>query len=346
MGILSAWRLANGGQRVDGISSPYTTNQLNGIVLGDIFKGVEFPLTREEAIQVPAVSKARNLLAPLIGRQPLVALDASGVLPPARQPSFLYRSDSPIISPALMWTWVVDDLIFRGSSLLGVKRGTDGFPLSLERIDPSRWTITNGAILVDEKPVTEGAGGTVIYVPGFVDALLDVGSRTIRQSRDIEDAVAGRARNPIPTTVIRQTEDNADLEQDEVKAIVEAYTRNRRDPDGTVAFLPYGLEMDVLGESEPSMFENARNFSRIDVGSFLGVPSSMMDATTVQASLTYENKAGERSRFYVEALPLFSGPIEHRLSLDDVVPRGQRVRFDFTELYAASPTATDAPVQD
>lgn len=346
MGIFSAWRVGNSTPRIDGISSPYTPQQLQGIVLGDLFNGVEFPLTREDAMRVPSVAKARNLLAPLIGRQPLVALDNTGVLPPNKQPSFLYRTDTPIISPALMWTWVVDDLIFQGASLLLTKRGTDGFPLSLERLDPSRWTITNGGFMVDEQPVREGAGGTVIYIPGFVDALLEVGSRTIRQAKDIEDAVAGRARNPIPTVVLRHTDSDVELDQGEVAEIVEKYIRNRRDPDGTVVFLPNGLEMEALGGQETDFAIQARNAVRTDVGGYMGIPASVMDSSLATASLTYTTTEGNRNAFYDQAVPLYTGPIAHRLSQDDVVPRGQRVRFDLSELYAAIPTPTDTPTED
>lgn len=341
MGIARAFRLAQSGVRVDGIASPYTTNQLQGIVLGDIFEGIEFPLTRAEAMRVPAVAKARNLLAPTIGRQPLVALDKSG--PVANQPAWLYRTDQDLTSVQWMWTYIVDDLIFYGAALLAVVRGSDGFPITMDRISPDRWTVTNGTILVDEKPVDER---TVVYIPGVADALLDVGSRSIRQARDIEDAVAGRARVPNPTVVIQHTEGDYDIDQGEVRALMEAYVKNRRSPDGTVSYLPKGLEMKVLGTQETDFAIQARNASRTDIGAFVGIPSSVMDASLATASLTYSTAEGNRNSFYDQSLPIYAGPIEHRLSLDDVVPRGQRVRFDFTQLYAALPNPTDTPTED
>lgn len=292
---------------------------------------------------MPSVSKARHLIAPKIGSQPLVALDANGVLPPEKQPSWTYRSDQDLISMQWMWTMVVDDLIFQGNSLLGVKRGSDSFPISMERIDPSRWTITDGNILVDEKPVESRS---VIFIPGVVDALLDVGARSIRQAADIEAAVAGRARVPNPTVVIRQTEQNDELDQDEVQKIVSGFIKNRRSPDGTVTFLPNGLDMEVLGQQETDFAIQARNAIRTDIGGFLGIPASVMDASLATASLTYSTAEGNRNAFYDQALPLYYGPIQHRLSLDDVVPRGQRVRFDLTELYAALPNPTGTPTED
>lgn len=310
-------------------------------MLGDIFEGVQFPLTRAEALTVPGVSKARNLLAPIVGRQPLRALDTNGPL--AAQPAWTYRTDQELVSVQLMWTMVVDDLIFYGHSLLTVTRGADGFPISMERIDPSRWTNQDQEWFIDGQHVPKRS---VIYIPGVVSALLDVGARTIRQARDVEDAVAGRARVPNPTVVIRQTDSDAALEQDEVKTIVENFIKNRRSPDGTVTFLPAGLDMQVLGNQETDFAIQARNASKTDIGGFLGIPATVMDASLATASLTYSTAEGNRNMFYDQTLPLYSGPIEARLSLDDVVPRGQRVRFDLTELYAALPTPTGPITED
>lgn len=341
MGILNALRLTSSA-RPDVAVSPWTDAQLKAFVWSDVFGNIDgLPVSRSEAMRVPAVAKARNLICPTIGRQPLKVLDREGEL--ASQPSWVYRQDQDLASMAHVFTWLIDDLFFTGRALLSVKRGADGFPISVDRIAPDRYTITNGTILVDEQPVDSRS---VCFIPGFIDGLLDIGARSIRGARDVENAWVGRVRNPVPTTILKQTDADAELTEDEVKDVIKKYSDARRDPDGAISFMPHGLSIEALGENDSNLFIEARNALRIDVGSFVGVPSSMMDATTVQASLTYENKAGERDRFYIEALPLFAAPIEHRLSLDDMVPRGQRVRFDFAELYAALPSPTGAPNQD
>lgn len=342
MGILTALRLTNSRPAADAIVSPWSDAQLKSFVWSDVFGNADnVPVTRAEAMRVPAVAKARNLIAPLIGRQPLKVLDRTGAL--VEQPTWTYRTDQDLVSMTHVLTWVVDDIIFLGHALLSVQRGSDGFPVSIDRISPDRWTITQGKVLVDEKPVDSRS---VIYVPGLVDGLLDIGARSIRGARYVEEAWVGRVRNPVPQTIITPTDASSVLEEDESTALVKEFSANRRDPDGAVSYVPYGLKVEALGQNDSNLFVEARNALRIDIGSFVGVPSTLMDATTVQASLTYENKSGERDRFYVEALPLYAAAIEQRLSLDDVVPRGQRVRFDLSELYAQLPTPTGAPTED
>lgn len=356
MSIIDAFRLfqRNSTATTDAIVSPWSESDLKTFVWSDVFGNVDsLPLTRAEAMRVPAVAKARNLLAPLVGRNPLVAFDANGVrLPRDKQPTWAYRTDQDTVSPQHMWTWVADDLIFYGLSVLHTVRGSDGFPITFDRISPNNWQIKDGVLLItgaDGKQfVAQESEYTVI--PGIVDPLLDIGARSIRGARYIEDAWVGRARNPIPQTVLQQTDADATLTKPEVEKIVKDWGTKRRDPDGSITFLPYGLDMKPLGaEADSKVFIEARNALRTDIGGFVGIPSSVMDASLSTASLTYSTAEGNRNSFYDQALPLYADPIAFTLSLDGtnpIVPRGQYVRFDFSDLFAQLPNATGPEGQD
>ena len=88
-----------------------------------------------------------------------------------------------------------------------------------------------------------------------------------------------------------------------------------------------------------------RNAAAVDCARTVGVAAAMVDATVPKASLTYETQQGrglEHTEYGVEP---YAEAIAARLSLDDVVPRGQRMRFDFgTDLGAVQPTGQ--PVED
>ena len=71
-----------------------------------------------------------------------------------------------------------------------------------------------------------------------------------------------------------------------------------------------------------------------------------MDASLSTASLTYSTQEGQRNEFADFTLPYWIEPIQQRLSLDDVVPAGQRVRFDLSDLYTNPPTPTSPEVAD
>lgn len=331
---------------IDGLASPFAgESSLNSVVLSDIFgpNTAEFPLDRSQAITIPAVSKARNLIINTVCKFPLRALSADGT--EAVQPTWLYRTDS-LVTPYERLAWTLDDLIFYGYALWEVERSeSTGLILKANYCPQADWTITDGHVLIREQQVPEDS---YILINSAFEGLLTVASRTLRGARDIELAWQGKVRNPIPYTVLSHAQgvDAApQLEQEDIDALLAQWSKARRSPDGALGYLPPELKMEVFGETDPQLLVEGRNAIRTDIGSFLNVPVAVLDGTVGVDSLTYSTTEGNRSRF-LDDLSFWTQPIEAALSMDSVVPRGQRVRFDMTEAYASIPTPTGSPVED
>jgi hypothetical protein len=339
MGIMSAVKLWSS-PRPDVLASPWSDRQLAQIVASDVFPDLlaNLPLTREAAITVPAVAKARNLLVSTISPLPLRALDADGLL--ARQPTWLSKTDE--VSPWHRMAGTIDDLLFHGAAVWTVTRGSDGFPLSAEHVPAKQWRIENGTILIEDKPVDSSR---VIYFPGPTAGLLAEAAATIRGGIDLERAWTARVKQPIPALELRETQE-ANLEPDEVKDVLNEWKRALRSPDGAVGYVPYGYELIDHGATEAAVFENGRNAVRTDIGAFTNISAALLDAAVSESSLTYQTQEGQRSEYLTFGVPMWSNPIEQRLSMDDVVPRGQRVRFDVGDLVAPVPAATGIPTED
>lgn len=329
-----------------GVTSPYSPHiELPPILARDLFDEEtleKLPIDRARAISVPAVSKARNLLVSTVAKFPLRALAGDQLVTP--QPTFLYRTDSNV-TPYERMAWTVDDLIFHGYSLWLVTRGTRTSEgrrpiLDAEWCPTHLWTITDGHILVDEQEV---ADEDVILFNSPFEGLLNIGTRTVRGAIDQEAAWVGRAKNPVPMVELHQTDDT--LTDDEVQAFVDAWAAARTAKNGAIGYTPPTIELRTHGEVKADLMEEGRNAIRTDVGSFLNIRASMLDGTAGIDSLTYATTEGERNSFYEFDLPFWTDPIEARLSMDDVVPRGQRIRFDKYEAFNG-PTPTGAEVED
>lgn len=365
------------------------TSTLKSIVWSDLL-GQEIleslPLTRDEAITVPAVSKARNLLVSTIAPWTLKALgtvevpaggdgtvrvvDSSpaGVEALAEeagefarqtvevptQPSFLYRTNGAE-NPYQRMTWTIDDGIFYGVSLWTVLRGAKpqgqmyGPILFAERVPFEWWEIRalDGEYRVFLAPGGDWAEAgpladdTYLLFDFPFEGLLNVGRRTVRGAVSQERAWVGRALNPIPLVDLHRTAE-AELQDDEVDKMVDDWAAGRTSVNGAIGSTPPGIELKVYGEVSADLMVEGRNAVRTDVGSFLNIRASMLDGTQGIDSLTYTTNEGEKNAFYEIDLPFWTAPIEWRLSQDDVVPRGQRVRF---EKYQSTPTPT-GPVQE
>lgn len=345
MGIFKRTRDLSAGPTDLGIASPWSPGFSSQVILSDLF-GTELaeslPMTRQEALKVPSVSRALNLLQSTICRFPLKALDANGVL--VSQPTWLYRTDGPE-TPYERLAFTISDLVFYGRSLWVVERGAAGQIIRADWCPTDRWTITEGRVLVDEQPIPEV---NYLFFNHAFDGLLTVANDTLRGARALDKTWVSKARNPIPLTVIRQVNDGstAALEQDEITDLLAQWQAARRSPDGALGFLPQGLELETHGEMDPAFMENGRNALRTDIANFLAIPVALLDGSLAQASLTYVTTEGNQNRLYAETVPYWTTAIEARLSMDDCVPRGQRVRFDLSEAYALTPTPTSAPAED
>lgn len=307
--------------------------------MSDVFGDLdELPLTRAAAMRVPAVAKGRNLIVSAVANLPLVQLTIDGRVP--NQPGWMSKTRG--ISTWQRMAWTVDDLIFYGASLWEVERGADGSILTADRVPIELWTVTDGAILVDGEPRDETQ---VLYIPGPHEGILTLASGTIRGGRDLESAWQSRVKQPIPATELRETME-AQLSPTEVQGVLDAWSKARKSPNGAVGYVPYGYELHDHGSTDAALFEDGRNAVRTDIGAHLNIDASLLDAAVQQSSLTYKTAAGERSAFLTYGVPFWTNPIETRLSMDDVVPRGSRTRLDMSELLAATATPTGIPTED
>lgn len=321
------------------------------------------PVTRDVAMTVPAVARARNLLVGAIQRYPLVALKgtelhtdpATGVTtnrpkPVDPQPKWLQKTTGNV-PPQTRTAWTVDDLFFHGTSLWIVERGAHDAILDGYWWPFNDWRISVSGEVEYRMPGTGDAEWTELREEQYIlidspfEGLLNVAARTIRGALDTEAAWVGRMRNPIPLIELNVTDDTQ-LEDGEIEDQVKAWAKARTGVNGAVSWTPPGIQVVPHGELKTDLYTEGRNAIRTDVGSFVNIPTSMMDGSLAEASLTYVTQEGNRNRFQEESIPFWITPIEAALSMDAVVPSGTYVRFDRTESFASAPTPTGAPVED
>lgn len=322
------------------LGSPWSPASTLQTIAADVFgaAGELLPVTRAEAMTVPAVVDARNIV---------VLSLAQGVLKTYRgdaevaSPAWCFRTDSQI-PPSLRTLWTFDDLFFSGYSLWEVARSKAGAIGDAVRVPPERWSWdADMRVLVDDDPVQ--AADVVLFV-GWDEGLLTTGASYIRGARELHRAVRGRVRTPVPHTTLQGTDPNMDLTEDEAKRLVEDYAASRRQPDGAVSYLPSSVKKEDSNGVEIALYEQGRNAEVLDFARLTGVPAAMLEASQVSASLTYETREGSRS-ILNERLRGRAGVFEARLSMDDVTPRGTRIALDLSHLQPDA-TGLPAPTED
>lgn len=333
------------GQR--GAISAFQSGSLTHVAWSDIYGTGLNPVTIGEAMRVGPLKRGRAILHSLIASRPLVALDNLGAKL-QRQPAWLYRTDTQI-SPQQRVGLILDDHIWHEASLLIVLRGAaptnGGFTPILDAVHcpRSRWELDeDGVILVDEQPAPADA---VVWIPGPSGGLLREAADEIRQWRTMGANVNRRLASPTPSLILEDTENN--LGDEDTAQLVRDVNEARRSPDGATMYVPGGIKATpVTANDDSQLYIAGRNALRLDFGNHLNLPASLLEGSLSTASLTYSTSEGKRDELSDYSLDYWTTPITAALSLDNVCPRGTRIRFDFGDLYAPTNAPTGANTED
>lgn len=365
-----------------GVLSPWAHDDsfLERVVVPDIWPAAEpMPMTRGEAMLVPAVARARHLICATIARLPLRVLDAAES-PVSPQPGWAYRTDGQLgdldpdrppsygdpprprftaaeraelrtryglltrQSPYQRMLWTADDLLFYGWSLWLVTQRDrlDGRPARMARMAYGTWDVDRddtGELVDQDGHPFELAA---VLFEGMSEGLLATGARTIRAAGDLESTGASVARRPFRLE-LHQTTDIT-LTRDERAEIVAETRRALADNEG-VLFTNSALETKTHDLKSDSLLVAGRNAAALDVARHANIPGAMIDATTEGSSLEYQTTETRNAQWLDYGLSAAMDPITARLSMDDVVTQGRRTVFD-TESLTTSLAATGPDLED
>lgn len=315
------------------------------------------PVSRAAAMAVPPVSRGRQIICGSIAPLPLVKRDVNG--PTDDQPEWLYRT-SGILSPSHRMTWTLDDGVFYGESLWLCTReaapaGELGEIIDAIHVPYTLWELGNDGVmrvgldmdgrrLPEKRPVNDNG---FIYFPFHIEGLLYRAGDTLREGAQLHKTVADRAAVPIPVVELHQNDADANLSKKQVRAMIDAYNKARRDPAGVTTFTPSHIDLRVHGDKAGMDGAiQAKNGVRLDVAAHLGLPAAALDGSLSTASLTYTTEQGAKETLESLGLGPWMDSVTGRLSQDDVTPAGTNIRFDASALFTPNPAPTGQPSRD
>ena len=289
--------------------------------------------TREQAMTVPAIARSRNILAGSIGTIPMESYNKiTGAHINNRT---LIVQPDPALPRVNTITWLVDDLIFYGVGYLQVLDVSpeDGRPFRARRIDPRRVQATidsSGTLItgyqVDSKNVPSSGLNSLIVFNAIDEGVLARGGMTISSAIALEQAAYNMASEPVPQMVLLN--EGMNLPSDQVSAVMDTFRRARR--ERSTAYIEGPIKLEVVGmDSAQMQLVEARQHLSSEIARLMGIPAWYLNAEN--ASATYSNVNSERRALVDFGLRNYLTIIEDRLSMDDVTPRNQIVRFDLDD---------------
>ena len=307
--------------------------------VGGLFYGAQ-TATREQAMSVPSVARARNIICSTIGSLPLETYNhftKEHVDPPR-----VIMQPDPRIAGSAIYAWLCEDLLFHG---IGYGIVLDSYAASdnsrvraWTRVAPDRVSYNLNAnqteiisYMVDGLHVPASGIGSLIVFSGLDEGVLNRAGRTIRAAQELEKAAELYAKEPVPTMVLKSNGTN--LTPERITKLLESWkvARNTR----ATAFLNADVELNALGfDPQKLQLNEARQYLATEIARAVGIPASFLSAETT--SMTYSTTVMERKALIDFSLRNIITPIEQRLSAADFVPNGVEVRFDIDDFLRGS----------
>jgi HK97 family phage portal protein len=241
--------------------------------------------------------------------------------------------------------WTVDSLFMYGVAywLVTEVYQDDNRPARFSWVQNDRVTVKYNALnteveyyMINNIRVPETGVGSLVTFQALDQGLLLRSQSTIRAALDIEKAAAIAAQTPQPSGYIKNN--GADLPDQQVQGILNNWKLARQ--NRATAYLTSTLDYNVTQFTPKDMMYNeAKQYFATELARACNIPAYMIDAETFRG-MTYQNIIDGRKEFFAYSLAPFVTAIESRLSMDDLTPRGQQVKFDLDDTFLRPDPAT------
>jgi hypothetical protein len=311
-------------------------------------------VTQDEALTVPGVLRARNIIAGGLASWPLVLMDDQNRV--SRAP--LLDQIDPQVTNIVTIAQTIQDLLFEGISWWRVlARDRDGFPLYCEHLDfhsvtinppgdgRSRALLPSGVdprraqILVDGQPVSpleikrfDSPNPGVLRSCGAVIKLAATYGKTSQKY----------ANNPRMHDFFTPSDPTVDpLEDDEdVADLLADWEDTRR--KGTTGYVPAALKYNTAEQMTPAdqQLAQLQELATKHVATALGLDAEDLNVSTT--SRTYANDSDRRQDRINDTLQAYVTAFTQRMSMNDMTRRGKRVVARSDTYMRADPVTRSA----
>lgn len=287
--------------------------------------------TRQLAMSVPSVARARNIICGTIGSLPLTTFNR--ITGQYVDPHRVINQPDPRVAGFVIYNWLAEDIWLYGAGygqVLEMYSSTDGGRVrAWTRVSPDRVTVDTDFLnteitgyKVDGKSVPLQGVGSLIRFDGPDEGLLHRAGKTVAAAVYLENAAVNYAKEPAPSMVLKSNGTNLTAER--ISALLSAWKTARQ--SRSTAFLNADVNLEQFGFDPKSMqLAEARQYVALELARACGIPAYFLSAE--QTSMTYSNAVTERRSLVDFSLRPILKAIEERLSLPDFVPNPVMVRF-------------------
>jgi phage portal protein BeeE len=336
-------------QAAVGFAPGYSSQNTGVNMIGQYYTYIEGD-ARNRAVSVPAINRARDLMASVIGCMPLRMYNERYMDGRAEKvyidPRSWLRRPDPTVPYNFLMSWTFDDLFFFGRAFWYItSRTADGYPASFTRLPAGSIQTTDQA-----GPVWFAPSSQVYFQGGELDpanlvqflsptqGLIYSAPGAIETALKIEAARNRNASSSIPAGVLKQT-DGEPLSAQELTDIAAQFNAARA-TNQTAALNQYLDYQPTTTTPDKMLLIESANYSALEAARLANVPPYLVGVST--GSYSYQSSQQARADLYIFGVKLYAEAIAATLSMDNVLPRGTYVEFDPTDYLADNIVADQA----
>lgn len=294
---------------------------------------------RNKCMSVPALSRARDLMASVISCMPLRMFNMvwdeneEKMIKKYIAPRSWLRQPDPQNTYGHFMSWVFDDLYFYGRSIIHISsRTADGYPASMQRLPVGSITSTDQVGPVWFAPSNQIYFNGVeldprdlIQVLSPTTGIIYTSPAAIETALKINDARNRNASSAIPAGVL-QIQSGEPLTASEMQDLAASFNAARAVNQTAVLSQELRYEPTTMTPDKMLLMESA-NYSALECGSRIGnVPPYLIGVST--GSYSYQSSQQARADLYIFGVKLYAEAIAATLSMNNVLPNGTFVEFD------------------
>ena len=323
-----------------GVPTGYNANAKGFPLIGQYYTYQEGE-ARNRAMQVPAISRARDLHASVIAAMPMKMYrefwdDTTREMEDEYlAPRSWLRRPDPSLPYETMMAWTFDDLFFFGRAFWYItSRTADGYPASFTRLPAGSVTTQD-----QSGPVWFAPSNEVFFQGQMLDPTLLVqfisplqgviysSEQAIATALKIEDARYRNANTAIPSGILKQT-GGEPLSAQELADLAAAFNAARV-TNQTAALNEYLSYEATSATPDKMLLIESAQFSALQMAQICNIPPYLLGVPT--GSYAYTNSRESRWDLWLYGTKTYAECITSTLSSNAVLPNGTYVEFDTDE---------------
>ena len=308
---------------------------------------------RNNAISVPTISRARDLMASVIGCMNLRMYNemwnGTEMEKVYIAPRSWLRRISPSTTNNFTLSWLFDDLFFYGAGYLYVtSRTADGYPASFDRLPFANVTRRDqpGPVFFGPSNELYFAGekldsANVVQFLSPVQGIVYQSAQAVATALKLEAARFRNASSAIPAGILRQT-GGEPLSGQELADLAASFNV-ARETNQTAALNEFVTYTETQTSPDKMLLIDSAEFQAADLCRLTNIPSYL--AGIAVGGYSYVSNQGARLDLWTFGAKPYAECIASTLSMNNVLPNGTYVEFD-SESYLSAEYTTQGDMTE